>query len=180
MLPVFVLIYGLFEPGLDMVPNLVMALLGAILIVLAHFSEYWTFAKRDRKQVRSITMKHVAIIGAGSWGTALAVMAARAGHEVRLWSRDPALATSINDDRVNPRYLSFAEIPERVFATSKVDEALRNASLVLLATPSHAARDLLGAMKSALEESSIIVSVAKGIEIDSGKRISEVVNEVLG
>src|SRR4030095_693044 len=84
------------------------------------------------------------------------------------------------DDRVNPRYLSFAEIPENVFATSEVDEALHNTSLVLLATPSHAARGLLSSMKSALEGSSIIVSVAKGIEIDSGKRISEVVNDVLG
>jgi len=125
-------------------------------------------------------MKRIAIIGAGSWGTALSIMAARAGHEVRLWSRDAVVATSINDDRMNPRYLSFAEIPESVFATSKVNEALQNASLILLATPSHAARDLLCEMKSALEESSIIVSLAKGIEIDSGKRISEVVGDVLG
>jgi glycerol-3-phosphate dehydrogenase (NAD(P)+) len=125
-------------------------------------------------------MKRVAVIGAGSWGTALAIIAARSGHEVRLWSRDVGVATSINDDRVNPRYLSFAEIPENVFATSEVDEALHNTSLVLLATPSHAARGLLSSMKSALEGSSIIVSVAKGIEIDSGKRISEVVNDVLG
>jgi len=125
-------------------------------------------------------MNRIAIIGAGSWGTALAIMAARAGHEVRLWARDVRVAASINDDRVNPRYLSSVEIPDRVFATSSVDEALRNAELVLLATPSHATRNLLLAMKSMLEESSTVVNVAKGIETDSCKRISEVVNDVLG
>ena len=125
-------------------------------------------------------MNRIAIIGAGSWGTALAIMAARAGHEVRLWARDVRVAASINDDRVNPRYLSSIEIPDRVFATSFVDEALRNAELVLLATPSHATRSLLLAMKSMLEKSSAVVNVAKGIETDSCKRISEVVNDVLG
>src|SRR5689334_17072928 len=103
-------------------------------------------------------MNRIAIIGAGSWGTALAIMAARAGHEVRLWARDVRVAASINDDRVNPRYLSSVEIPDRVFATSSVDEALRNAELVLLATPSHATRNLLLAMKSMLEESSTVVN----------------------
>ena len=125
-------------------------------------------------------MTHLAIIGAGSWGTALAIVAARAQHDVSLWSRDPSVVNSINNKRHNPRYLSFAKIPEQVTATESLDESVRETDLVFLATPSHAARQLLAAVKPYLRNSATIVSVAKGIEIDSGKRISQVVNEVLG
>ena len=123
-------------------------------------------------------MKQIAIIGAGSWGTALAVMAARAGHDVRLWSRNAHVVSSINDERINSRYLSSTSIPESVKATGDIATALENASIVLLATPSHAARDTLTAMSTHLHETAIIVSVAKGIEIESGKRISEIAKEV--
>jgi len=124
-------------------------------------------------------MKQVAIIGAGSWGTALAVMTARAGHNVRLWSRNAAVVDSINHERVNASYLSSTKIPETVIATGDLKAALENALIVLLATPSHAARETLTAMQSHLHESAIIVSVAKGIEIETGKRISEIAKEVV-
>src|SRR4029079_13083430 len=124
-------------------------------------------------------MKQIAIIGAGSWGTALAVMAARAGHTVRLWSRNAQVVNSINEERVNSRYLISTSIPDGVVATGDIEVALDNASIVLLATPSHAARDTLTTMSSQLHESAIIVSVAKGIEIESGKRISEIAKEVV-
>jgi glycerol-3-phosphate dehydrogenase (NAD(P)+) len=125
-------------------------------------------------------MTHISIIGAGSWGTALAIIAARAGHQVTLWSRNSEVVNSINTVHVNPRYLSFVQIPESVSATNDHVSSVNGASLVLLAAPSHAARELLGAIKPGLEESSIVVSVAKGIEINSGLRISEVVEDVLG
>jgi glycerol-3-phosphate dehydrogenase (NAD(P)+) len=124
-------------------------------------------------------MKQIAIIGAGSWGTALAVVAARAGHNVRLWSRNDAVVNSINGQRVNVSYLSSTSIPERVTATREIGEALHDASIVLLAVPSHAARETLMAMSSQLHEAAIIVSVTKGIEIESGKRISEIAKEVV-
>lgn len=124
--------------------------------------------------------KRIAIIGAGSWGTALAIIAARAGHEVMLWSRDPEVVTSINEERVNSRYLTSVSVPESVTATNEVGKALDQASLVLLAAPSHAIRDLLTQMSPALDEPAIIVSVSKGIEIETGKRISEIVKEVVG
>lgn len=124
--------------------------------------------------------KRIGIIGAGSWGTALAIIAARAGHEVTLWSRDPQVVKTINDDRVNSRYLTSALIPHGVTATNEIQSALHQASLVLLAAPSHAARALLTEMSPALDDSAIIVSVSKGIEIESGKRISEIVKEVVG
>ena len=124
-------------------------------------------------------MKQIAVIGAGSWGTALAVIAARAGHNVRLWSRNTAVVSSINDERVNSRYLSATSIPAGVTATGDIETALHEATMVLLAVPSHAARETLTGMSSQLHEDAIIVNVAKGIEIESGKRISEIAKEVV-
>jgi glycerol-3-phosphate dehydrogenase (NAD(P)+) len=124
--------------------------------------------------------KRIAIVGAGSWGTALAVVAARAGHEVSLWSRDAEVVNAINEQRLNLRYLTSTAIPDRVTATNTIDDALDNAALVLLAAPSHAARALLTEMTPALDDDAIVVSVSKGIEIETGKRVSEIVKEVAG
>ena len=87
---------------------------------------------------------------------------------------------SINEERVNSRYLSSASIPANVIATGDLGTALRGASMVVFAAPSHVARELLTAMSSLLDEAAIIVSVSKGIEIESGKRISEIAKEVIG
>ena len=124
-------------------------------------------------------MKRIAIIGAGSWGTALAVVAARAGHTVSLWSRNAEVVSSINERRVNSRYLVSTSIPANVIATGDLAAALHERSTVLLAAPSHAARELLSAMSPLLDQDAIIVGVSKGIEIESGKRISEIAKEVL-
>src|ERR1041385_4311279 len=113
-------------------------------------------------------MKQIAIIGAGNWGTALAIVAARAGHNVKLWSR------------ANPRYPSSESIPANITATNDLAETLSDASLVLFAAPSHTARELLTAASPLLPEAAIIVSVSKGIEIETGKRISEIAKEVAG
>ena len=125
-------------------------------------------------------MKRIAIIGTGSWGTALAVTAARAGHEVRLWSRNADVVKAINEQHRNSHYLQAVQIPVSVVATSELSAALHNAELVLFAAPSHAARELFTAVKSQLHEAAIIVSVSKGIEIETGKRISEIVKDVIG
>lgn len=124
-------------------------------------------------------MKRIGIIGAGSWGTALAVVAARAGHSVCLWSRKADVVTSINERRVNSRYLVSTSIPTNVIATGDLGNALDDAPMVLLAAPSHAARELLTAMSPLLDQTAIIVGVSKGIEIESGKRISEIAKEVV-
>src|SRR4030095_1292647 len=96
--------------------------------------------------------KQIAIIGAGSWGTALAVVAARAGHSVCLWSRNKEVISSINERRVNSRYLVSTSIPASVEATGDLGEALDDASMALLAAPSHGARELLTAMSPLLEQ----------------------------
>lgn len=124
-------------------------------------------------------MKRVAIIGAGNWGTALAVVAARAGHEVRIWSRDPSVVDSINQERSNSTYLAGTQIPTNVRATLEINDALDTSDVVILAAPSHATRELLRVMRPSLDGGMIIVSATKGIEIESGKRISEIVSEEL-
>ena len=121
----------------------------------------------------------VAVIGAGSWGTALAIMAARAGHDVTVWSRNQAVIDSINRGHLNSAYLKGAAIPEQVRALSDLSEAVAAKDLVILTAPSHAARELLVRMSSGLAPDAIIVSAAKGIEVETGKRISEIVHEVV-
>jgi len=124
-------------------------------------------------------MKRIAVIGAGSWGTALGVVAARAGHEVHLWSHNPAVVEAINSEHLNPRYLTELRIPETVRATNNIVDAVSAADMVILAAPSHATRELLAAMTPAFRAEMIVVSATKGIEIDTGKRISQVVAEVV-
>jgi len=123
--------------------------------------------------------KRVAVIGAGNWGTALAIVAARAGHDVVIWSRNEAVVESINRDHMNSTYLTDASIPSNVQATRNIAEAAAGKELVILAAPSHATRELVATMAPVLRAETIIVSATKGIEIDTGKRISQVVAEVV-
>lgn len=125
-------------------------------------------------------MKRIAVIGAGSWGTALGIIAARCGHEVKFWSRNPAVVRSLNEDRVNSIYLPDAEIPEGVNASSDILEVVERAELVIIATPSHATRAVLESMMTAVPATATLVSAAKGLEVESGKRISQLAAEVLG
>lgn len=125
-------------------------------------------------------MKRVAVIGAGSWGTALGIIAARRGHEVRLWSRNAEVVQSINREHSNAVYLPDARIPERVRATEKIAEALERAEIVILAAPSHATRAITTSMVPVVDRDMIFVSATKGIEIETGKRISQIVAEVVG
>jgi glycerol-3-phosphate dehydrogenase (NAD(P)+) len=121
----------------------------------------------------------IAVIGAGNWGTGLAIMAARAGHDISIWSRNSTVVDSINGDHTNPVYLIGARIPEIVRATKNVGEALSGAELIVLAAPSHATRQILESMVPLVGPDSIIVSATKGIEVETGKRISQVVADVM-
>ena len=96
------------------------------------------------------------------------------------WSRNPNVVTSINRDRVNSSYLPGAPVPDGVLASEDIGEALNESQLVIIATPSHATRAILVNMSSMLPANAILVSATKGIEIDTGKRISQLVTEVLG
>lgn len=121
----------------------------------------------------------VTVVGAGNWGTALAIHAARAGHDVRIWSRNDEVVESINRERTNAVYLSGAQIPENVSATRDIATAVSEAELLILAAPSHSTRELITAMNPQLRSELIVVSATKGIETDTGKRISQIVADVV-
>jgi glycerol-3-phosphate dehydrogenase (NAD(P)+) len=125
-------------------------------------------------------MTSIAILGAGSWGTALAVHLGRAGRDVRLWGRDPELIDEIAAERRNPRYLSDVAIPSCVFATAAIDEAVADAQCVVLTVPSHGARAVVASMLPFLAPASVLVSAMKGLETGSMQRMSEVVVEETG
>ncbi len=118
----------------------------------------------------------VAVLGAGSWGTALAVHAVRCGHETTLWTRDPETAESIRRHRRHPRRLAGFDLPEALCITT--DPACgREAEMAILAVPSSAVEETLGAAAVPSEGSGIWVSAIKGFEIATGKRISELLAE---
>jgi glycerol-3-phosphate dehydrogenase (NAD(P)+) len=125
-------------------------------------------------------MTRIAIIGAGSWGTALGMVAGRAGHSVRLWSRNAEVVRGINGTRVNAVYLAGHELAGDVAATADAGEAVRGAEIVVLAAPSHATRGLVRAAAGGLAPGAAVVSATKGIEVETGRRISEIVGEELG
>lgn len=124
-------------------------------------------------------MSRVSILGAGSWGTALAIVAARGGHLVRIWARDQSVVEAIGRTRANPYYLSDFSLPKNVLATSSLKEALDGAEFVLLVVPSHAMRTLLERAREFLNQKALLVSAAKGVENESLLRMSEVAEQVL-
>jgi len=124
-------------------------------------------------------MTRVAVIGAGSWGTALSIVAARAGNSVTIWARSPSVVHSINSEHVNNAYLPHVPVPEQVVATTHFPEALKDVEFVILAAPSHATRELLKSMAPEVPRGAVIVSATKGIEVETGRRISELVDGLL-
>ena len=122
----------------------------------------------------------VAVFSAGSWGTAFSLVLADAGNDVMLWARREEVAQAITKERENPDYLPGIELPPRVGATHDVEEALTGADLVVLATPSQTLRENLTGWAPYIEENAVIVSLMKGVELGSLKRMSEVIAEVTG
>lgn len=118
----------------------------------------------------------VAVLGAGSFGTALANAAARAGRRTVIWARDTAVAGEINTRRTNETRLPGARIHERVTATASLEEAAR-AAMVLLVVPAQALRGVAEAAGAFLREGTPLVICAKGIERGTGRFLSEVVAE---
>ena len=122
---------------------------------------------------------HIAVIGAGSWGTALAMIAARNQREVKLWAREPEVASEINRTRRNPFYLSDFDLPENIHATTLVEDAINGAAFALLVVPSHAMREMAARLRPHLKSDTVLVSAAKGVENSTLMRMEEVVADVL-
>lgn len=120
---------------------------------------------------------HVAVLGAGSWGTAFAKILADAGRDVTLWARREAVAASMKVERRNPEYLPGLVLPDRVTATGDAREAITGAEVVVLAVPSQTLRGNLTGWIPHLHPDATLVSLMKGIELGTTKRMSEVVME---
>lgn len=122
----------------------------------------------------------VAVIGAGGWGTALAMLLVEAGHSVRLWVRRSALCAQLVRERENTPYLPGVSLPESLGYTISLAEAVRVAQLLVLAVPSHAMRATASALAPFLSGAPIVVSTTKGIEEETLRTMSAVLTEVLG
>jgi len=119
-----------------------------------------------------------AVMGAGSWGTTFAQILCDAGTETMLWCRSSEVAESINTTNKNQRYLPDCTLPDTLRATSDAGEALASADLVVLAVPAQTLRKNLTIWADMIPQGAILVSLMKGIELDTGKRMSEVIAEV--
>ncbi len=120
----------------------------------------------------------LAVIGAGSWGTTVAALGARNAEHVTLWARRPELAEALNASGENPDYLPGRPIGP-VVATADLAEALEGADVVALAVPSHGFRSVLTSAAAFVPREALVLSLAKGLEQGSLKRMTEVVAEVL-
>jgi glycerol-3-phosphate dehydrogenase (NAD(P)+) len=125
-------------------------------------------------------MDSIAILGAGGWGTALAIHLARVGHDVRLWARDGTLVEEMRARRVNPRYLPDLELPAGVTPESRYEAALDGAKVVVFAVPSHGLRAIAGAAAGAIPRDAVVVSATKGLENETLRRMSTVLEEEIG
>ncbi|MFZ9888628.1 MAG: NAD(P)H-dependent glycerol-3-phosphate dehydrogenase [Myxococcota bacterium] len=121
----------------------------------------------------------VGVLGAGSFGTALAKLLAEGGHRVRLWARDAEVVRSINEDHRHPRRLREVQLPPGLVATSELEETLHGASLVVSGIPTVALREVWNQATPFLGEQTVVLSATKGIENETLMLISDLLKDVL-
>ncbi len=124
-------------------------------------------------------MSKVAFIGGGSFGTALAVQLGHKGNEVSIFDRDINVCNDINNNKRNDKYIKDLIIPGNITAYNNLDEAIEGIDYLVLAIPSHVIRDVTRSLKGKITKDVVIISIAKGIEPTSNKRLSEVIEEEL-
>lgn len=122
----------------------------------------------------------VAVLGAGSWGTALADCLARNGHRTVLWAWEPEVAAAVTAERRNEAYLPGVALDPSLRATHDMREAVTGAEIVVSVSPSHVVRDVMGGAAELLLPGALLVSASKGLELATGKRMSEVLEEAVG
>lgn len=122
-------------------------------------------------------MKNITIIGSGSFGTALSVVTARAGHHVQMWAREPDIANTINNQHQNPGYLTDVTLPDSVECFNELERCIQNCDIIIFAVPSHALREVAQTVRPFLSGDELLVNVAKGIEKDSFMTMSQVLAE---
>ena len=124
-------------------------------------------------------MKHIGIVGTGAWATTLGILLARTGYETVLWSRSETRAAELERSRVNERSVPGVQFPASMSVSASLDESFSESELVIVAVPSISVRENLKHLSYALSAVTSIVCATKGIEIESGKRMSEVIIEEL-
>jgi len=124
-----------------------------------------------------MALQSVGIVGAGAWGTALAITARRAGRDVVIWGYEPETVTDIEQNHRNDAYLPGVSLDPTIAATARLNE-VANCDLLLLATPAQHARKIVSALAPDLKNEQILVICSKGLEQTTGKLISQVVAEI--
>ena len=123
-------------------------------------------------------MARIAVIGAGSYGTCLAMLTGADGHDVALWCRNPELAATMNESRENLAYLPGFSLPDTVRVTTDLAEAVTDRALILSVTPSHAVRDVLGRAAPHLDPTTVVVNASKGLEEGTLDRIDQIYSDI--
>lgn len=119
-------------------------------------------------------MEKICVLGAGSWGTALALVVAKKGYNVSMWTLNEEQCEKINQTRENVDYLPGVNIPENISVTTKLEQAVVNSDVIVLAVPSQAIRSICKQIRPFVKENQILVDVAKGLEKGTGLRLSQV------
>lgn len=126
-------------------------------------------------------LENIVVMGGGSWGTALAVLLAENGHSVTLWEFSPEAASNMEKDRENKIYLKGVKFPENLRVTNKIENLLVDKSFLIMSIPSQYLRSIISKVAEQISSELIIVNTAKGLEIASHQRLSEVIKEeILG
>lgn len=124
-----------------------------------------------------MTNKTLTVLGAGSWGTALSLVLADNGHDVRLWSYRKEQAEKINQTKMNENYLPDILLPETIIAYHDLEETIKNCEIIIVAVPTKAVREVMKKLLNYIKNPVTIVHVCKGIEPGSLKRVSEIIKE---
>lgn len=130
-------------------------------------------------EIGGFIMENVVVLGAGSWGTALAIVLAENGHNTLIWSHREEQANEINTMHTNKKYLPNTVLPESLRATSDLQVAAQHGSTIVMAVPTKGIREVCVNISRYLEQSALFVHVSKGIEPDTLMRISELMEQSL-
>jgi glycerol-3-phosphate dehydrogenase (NAD(P)+) len=130
--------------------------------------------------VEATRLVKISVLGAGTWGTTYGKVLVDAGNDVTLWARRPEVAHAIERTHVNPDYLADVELPAKLRATDDAAEALEGAELVAIAVTSQSLRENLAQWKPLLPPDAVLISLMKGVELGTSKRMTEVIADVAG
>ena len=129
---------------------------------------------------QSINSQPIAVLGAGSWGTALAILLARNGNPTRLWARSESHVQAMQSDNLNKRYLPDAPFPKALSVSADLEATVADCQDILIVVPSHAFHDLLNSLKLIIRQDARIISATKGLEPGTGDLLIHTAEEVLG